>query len=561
MFDLRMLPHNPVAFFELKTGYDRRDLKRSYGLAIRQYSPEVHASEFQLVRDAYERLEKQLRYGKHQQERSDAANAWSFAKTNAEVTKSANANAPPTHPSPAMPAAPLSPQPQARELSVRQLAVIDPVAALQKLQSQSRRTPQDYYLAAVLADATAGKPTLQYLVQLLEGLASHPTDPGLNALVSEYLRYELPDAKLQNTVQFVAQKLRTAAFYMVTEPLWLRLVNLLPFEQWRSLLTNCEQQIHQTDLATRTTFYLRLLEPAIWVASSAWTDGVLQELERGAASLGHAVQQDLEFVAELHQLLSVHATGNRDDHVRATLLQVFRRACQSDEVVAQREIIDLFSQLGRDASAVQRAFPMSMTQDDDLWYVLVYRVLYRIDAFSAMPDTMSAERIVTQTVYLMNDLQPTEPQINQTVGNADWLYRYLPWAVWTIGGTCIGAAPITMGAIGISNRFDGMLLIIGISVLFVSLLGTFPHWIYPKFISKHYQASVRRRLATAYSKHWRARMFRFIQGSHDTIDVHFQRIESLGKQLQRSTLTETILTLISRDTGLKLFAAIRTVLQ
>ena len=351
MFDLRMLPHNPVAFFELKTGYDRRDLKRSYGLAIRQYSPEVHASDFQLVRDAYERLEKQLRYGKHQQERSDAANAWSFAKTNAEGTKSANANAPPTHPSPAMPAAPLSPQPQARELSVRQLAVIDPVAALQKLQSQSCRTPQDYYLAAVLADATAGKPTLQYLVQLLEGLASHPTDPGLNALVSEYLRYELPDAKLQNTVQFVAQKLRTAAFYMVTEPLWLRLVNLLPFEQWRSLLTNCEQQIHQTDLAARTTFYLRLLEPAIWVASSAWTDGVLQELERGAASLGHAVQQDLEFVAELHQLLSVHATGKRDDHVRATLLQVFRRACQSDEVVAQREIIDLFSQLGRDASA------------------------------------------------------------------------------------------------------------------------------------------------------------------------------------------------------------------
>ena len=66
MKNLDLLPSDPESFFGLSSPYDRRDLKRAYGKAIRQYNPESHPAEFQLVRDAYERLEKQLRYGKQQ---------------------------------------------------------------------------------------------------------------------------------------------------------------------------------------------------------------------------------------------------------------------------------------------------------------------------------------------------------------------------------------------------------------------------------------------------------------------------------------------------------------
>ena len=64
MNDIQCLPNQPEKFFGLDQGYDRRDLKRAYGKAIRLFKPETHAAEFQLIRAAYERLERQLRYGR-----------------------------------------------------------------------------------------------------------------------------------------------------------------------------------------------------------------------------------------------------------------------------------------------------------------------------------------------------------------------------------------------------------------------------------------------------------------------------------------------------------------
>jgi len=62
----KLLPHDPVTFFGLKTGFDRKTLKRAYGKLIRQFKPEKFPEEFQRIRAAFETLDGQLRYGQVQ---------------------------------------------------------------------------------------------------------------------------------------------------------------------------------------------------------------------------------------------------------------------------------------------------------------------------------------------------------------------------------------------------------------------------------------------------------------------------------------------------------------
>jgi hypothetical protein len=61
--DWSRLPHDPAGFFGLGTGFDRRELKRSYNALLRRYKPEKFPQEFQRIRAAYEQLEASMRYG------------------------------------------------------------------------------------------------------------------------------------------------------------------------------------------------------------------------------------------------------------------------------------------------------------------------------------------------------------------------------------------------------------------------------------------------------------------------------------------------------------------
>ena len=61
--DWSLLPHDPVRFFGLAEGFDRRELKRSYNQLIRRFKPEKHPQEFQRIRAAHEQLDSGIRYG------------------------------------------------------------------------------------------------------------------------------------------------------------------------------------------------------------------------------------------------------------------------------------------------------------------------------------------------------------------------------------------------------------------------------------------------------------------------------------------------------------------
>src|SRR3954453_7912244 len=61
--DWSLLPREPVRFFGVGEGFDRRELKRAYNELIRRFKPEKHPQEFQRIRAAFEQIDSGIRYG------------------------------------------------------------------------------------------------------------------------------------------------------------------------------------------------------------------------------------------------------------------------------------------------------------------------------------------------------------------------------------------------------------------------------------------------------------------------------------------------------------------
>ncbi len=541
MSDLRLLPHDPVGFFVLEQGYDRRDLKRAYGVAIRQYKPETHPDEFRRVRDAYEQLEKQLRYGSRQQELSIAADTW----TNSVPVKTT----------------PAEPSEIKRERTLSELALIDPSAAAARLRTQVRRTPPDYYLAAVLADATEGKPTAKYLGRLIEGLVAFPSDPGLTMLATEYLRGGASDASDERTVEFVAKELRSPVFYMLTEPVWLRLVKKIPFGRFALLLQRCEQSIHQTDPVMRATFCLRLLQSAVWVAPPQWIDAMLSDLESHSIELDIARQNDLEFVAEIRQLLKLRASSPLRDPIREKLLKALRLACQAETGASLSKIVDLLAEIARDASGVQRAFPLGNEEEDRIWVSVVYKLVQQVEAFEMESNTVPMERIAVQTMHLIRDLEPTAVEVTSAAGRTESHYKTYPLVLWLLCGTTLGCLLLVMTSFSLTGDAVGLFFGIGIISLFAGLLWSFYGYLYPKFLQPRQENAMRRGMLASYGEKWRSRLFRYVKSSPETIDVHASRIAAICANINRSDLTNIIHHFMRLDGGLCLFAALQTVIR
>ena len=556
MSDLSRLPHDPEGFFGLSEGYDRRDLKRAYGKAIRQFKPDKQPREFQLVRDGYERLEKQLRYGNQQQQLADAASAWT-PKADEDKSAAADTFAPRLTPSSNQ----KKPKPQ---LTIKQLAVIDPAAAILKLRQKTQRSPPDYYLAAVLADATQGRPTSKYLSNLIEGLTVFPHDPGLIALATDYIKTDVTDSMATKVVEFVAKKIRSPLFYMLTESLWLRLVTTMEFESFSSLLSNCETQIVQSDSAARTAFYLRLLRIAIWVAPLPWVDRIMQGIEAHSAELDYGATNDLELLTEIRQLKELKSTLSNP--VRQQLFKAVHLACQTDEVAVVPKIIQILSDLSRDSAAIEQAFPMSesseLSSDDLAWVSLVSRLVYQLDSYTLEASEVPGDRIAAQTAHLLNDLNISLTAVVAGVEKARSRYKQMPMIAWmtlgSIGGTLF-LLPIVF--LFLSDAVAGITCLLGIITLFTVLLVSFYSWLYPKFLHPKLERQQHRWLVRAYAKHWRRRLFRFAQSDNENIQVQSARIEAVGARMGKPEVSNLALHFIRQDIGLSIFATIRTVLR
>ncbi len=537
------MPHNPQGFFGLEGEFDRRELKRAYGKLIRQFKPESHPNEFQRIRAAYEELESFLRYGQSQQNTAATRQAWNMGTldSKSKSVRDDQAASAQIHSS-----GNTSPQ------TVVERALANPLATYQSLLAQSSRSPQEYYILAVLSDLIDPHVRQSTFVEcLLLGLKSHPDDIGLQSLIQQYMRSEVSLQEAPSILYQVAAATRSPAFYRMTESVWENLLRETGFDAFLTLLTKCETEIRQTDDSARNAFYLRILRTAVWTAPRQWTCMTIDELESQATTLQPYLLQELEFVTMLRDYLTTTSQTLSHYEARTRLQRFLYHFCTSDGPAATVAMTRELSQIAREANSMRAAFPVLSERDESPLFMLMYMATDELQQSSGMGfDVVDEDQNNVLARVLLEDLQPSQQVIISALNSLNFQYR---WLTFFAGLALSIVASIVGGAmsVGISNNTAVPLVVmLGIPVAFTIVYFA---WLAPKRLEPMLDRAQGKRWWQLYEEHWRERVFRYIQSCSEPPSVALERVVTIGRLRRQEDWAGLVQRFATNDIGLLIF--------
>lgn len=343
--DWDLLARNPIQFFQLQEGFDRKDLKRSYNRLLRQYKPEKFPQEFQRIRGAYEELERQLRYGQANQQ--DELNAWkdelnlpaSEAKKPAESASSeGDQESLPASSEPLQQADPRSLESIALQLTAGDANLEE---LYFELQDRTGKTPPEYYALSLLADFVEPDKPLAFLGWLLAALKEWPNDQGISSLVYQYLNAQVAESHLSKVLVACSKAVSNDGFYALTEGAWDRLMRLMPFPKFLETLQECEANLQgDTQIAGRLTFYLHTLRYAQWAEPSDWPRQTLDYLENNYEQIPPHLEGDLDLLVAAQEYIEVREVFVNSAPLCKRLDHVLKLVFTEDVLVADRAMVD-----------------------------------------------------------------------------------------------------------------------------------------------------------------------------------------------------------------------------
>ncbi|TWT60012.1 hypothetical protein [Rubinisphaera italica] len=286
--DWKLLPHQPVQFFELPEDYDRRDLKRAYGRLIKVYRPEQQPEEFRKIRDAFEQLESWLSYRD--------------LDTSAEITP-LDINIPvdlsEDHLSGSFSSETQEPSKPAVRPSLKEiLETHTPEEWFLQLTAKAEKDPTDYIHLAIVSEVIEGQPEQSFLNWLCVGLKTYPHNTNLHRFVNQYCRQVETREQSAEVLNLLCLTLPPAKRLALTEPLWddLLKTDFVTFQRlWEDHLLPYRDYFPEQFVP----FLSAWLIPAVWTSSPQWLDDQVQYLESHADLINH----HLEFSFEFYELL------------------------------------------------------------------------------------------------------------------------------------------------------------------------------------------------------------------------------------------------------------------
>ena len=345
--DWSLLPHDPVRFFGLAEGFDRRELKRSYNQLIRRFKPEKHPQEFQRIRAAYEQLDSGIRYGLGVQFSADSPGEyrWSDDVQNRSSGRDAASATPST----------ADPAPAARPLHER-LASESVTGIYRELVAKTAKTPFDYYSLAVMSDVVDRTDRFQFARWLLEGIATHGNEIGLLRLLHSYVRGPIEETEREKLLIACSKAVHETVFFALTEPLWRGLLGCGSFARFESTLRQCEANLKGLSIDGRLAFYLQMLKPAIWVADEAWVAESMNFIERNFERIPPFLEYDLEMVARLSEYRKHRAVFAEGHPLLQKLDRGLRDYFSEEQQVGDRSIVECQVQILTNKEALGAAF-------------------------------------------------------------------------------------------------------------------------------------------------------------------------------------------------------------
>lgn len=536
--DWNCLPHDPLGFFCLQEGFDRKDLKRAYGKLIRRYKPETHPQEFQRIRQAYEQLESLNRYGVRQQLAQDQKSAWeSLMRESAEPDPAAPTQREHQDQRP-------SERPTRRpKRSITELAMADPTDTFRRLKKSETRSPQDYFVLAVLSDLFEREQPHRFLRYLLVGLKEYPADPGLMQLVVEYMRGDVPTKVAPNVLLAAAKACRTASFYRITEPLWERLLREGSFETFQATLKQCESQLKLTDPRPRMVFYIRILRMAMWKAPDEWVDSVLQKLESDATDVDSSADSDLEFLSLVRGYQKEDRPRIGESTTRRRIDKMIQDYCLGDWQSAAATVTQVLDEIARDGHGMMAAFPIVKGADEHRLVMICMIIAADVGSQTGADfDDVDERKSNRQATAALNDLRES---LNSVGGRIAWLERRYYWGAFVL---LVLVPPFLLyGTLSTGNWA-------ALSTFWVAgTLATYFLYLKPKVLTPKTETKTQRILLQSYENRWRSRLFRYIQSCGEHPGAAFSRLHAASERNGEGGWMGVVLSFVHSDPALTIF--------
>ena len=300
--DWSFLPHNPIAFFGLEAGFDRKSLKRKYNQLIRKYKPEKAPAEFQKIRAAYEFLDSRLRYGETPSANKNPEFQWTAAQAGepASRTKVQKTDSADVQPIVA----------KVEEIPFYQRVESEsPLAIYNQLKNRKGKSPFEYFSMALLSDVVADD-SMMFFKLVLTGIQRHPQETGLINLLYEYLQQDFKTKQIPGLLKTISKVVTDQYFYFLTESLWDRLLRSAKFATWANTLAACESNLKDYRIEGQLAFYLHILPAAIFKADAQWLQAKYKWLDSHASEIPSSLEMDFELVFQLFEYRRSLAVDN-----------------------------------------------------------------------------------------------------------------------------------------------------------------------------------------------------------------------------------------------------------
>lgn len=506
--DWSLLPNDPQAFFGLSMPFELVELKRAYGKLIKLYKPETNPGEFQRIRTAYERLERDFRYGLKSPTGKPADLGWAnFAQRLAQA----------------------KPATQSPDKS-------GSVAAFRQLGQRSDKTPQDFFELAVLADLHQTEDKQAFLKYLILGLRAHPGDPALQQLIAGYLHDDLELSEAHTFLLALAKILPADIFFPLTEGLWLRLLRQPDFSRFLQLYEACNAQLQLGASSARQAFLLRALRIAAWKAEGDWLAAQLAQLEVQGPGSHRLDEKELVFLDRLLDFKKNFPAN--PSRVEQKIFEMVRDYCTLDWQAGANRVYACLSELARDVSGLTDSFQVS---EDSVYY----RNIFSICGFIAADiidqtgggEIFSSEKLVRQLAEsTVTDLADDSAEVFARISRS-WLgYNLIGWPLTVLG------LPWFLGIF-----FPDDIRKFAMGIIFFLSFPLYQFVIKPKILEALWQRRLKQRLLAEYSRTWRPRLLRFVQACRAPLPQIMDELRRAGENLNHSQIINLVEPLSSYD--------------
>ena len=536
----KLLPHDPVTFFGLESGFDRKALKRAYGKLIRQFKPEKFPEEFQRIRAAFETLDGQLRYGQVQSA-SDLSQSYSWQASTSTQSDRGSGNAKDKSPS-------KSQRPAKESVAFHdRLKSEKPSVLFAELNRSEQKTPYDYFALAILSDVVQTDQKM-FFQWLLTGLKEHPKDKGLFNLLYEYFQTELPLELIPTLLLTTSKVIRDDRFYYLTESAWQQLLRSTKFPVFEETLKRCEANLKDFRINARIAFYIQTLRHAMWRANPAWLRQTLDWLEINSGHLPRQLEMDFHVLELIRGYQKTAAQFVGDDPTRRQVAATIKRYFCLDTEAADALVIEHQLTLADDAESLMRAFPASLDESEGegasamwmLWQWIGQEVAERngID-----PPRVAPQKFVKRVFALMVDLDETWT-ISRKHITMYYMLNYLPYLLFA-------AAPF----VALFNWLGQPIVFGAAIVLAVVLLVVYHFVLIPKTIDPIFEKMVHGSIKKNYLLLWRGRFVHLIDANHVSMQDLIRALhEIVFERKHRLRAAVHLVNYVPQDIGIAFYA-------